>query len=239
MKVAVGWNPQVGRSPSQAQAALAQMRTYGIFVDTDPDSTETNTTIKSGNGNITLIGTGNGTGENNPGILLRTILSNIESGNVPPITNIESTGIGTLTLEGTVQTGAEGIRLENSVINQMGTGSGDVILRGNDILLTGESQISTNGMLTLEPIALGRDISINNTTAEYDITTEELLMLDVSSGLFTLGSETIGNIYLGSLEESIDLSNANYDLTLKTGQGIDVNGGISTKYPKSHPRWWG
>ncbi|WP_261248759.1 CHAT domain-containing protein [Laspinema olomoucense] len=200
----------------------------GIFVSTNPENTETNTTINSGNGNITLIGTGNGTGENNQGIFLLTTLNNTELGNVPPVSNIESTGTGTITLEGMGANGVEGIRLENSFINQMGTSSGDVILRSNDMRLTGESRIFTNGMLTLEPIAPGDDISINNTIAEYNITTEELLMLEVPRGVLTLGSETIGNIYLGSLEESIDLSDTNYDLTLKTGQGIYVYGGIIT-----------
>ncbi|MCT7963503.1 CHAT domain-containing protein [Laspinema sp. D1] len=198
----------------------------GIFVGIDTDGIETNTTIQSRNGNITLMGTGKGTGENNQGIFLLTTLNNTEPGNVSPVANIESTGTGTITLEGMGANGVEGIRLENSFINPMGTGSGDVILRSNDIRLIGETRIFTNGMLTLEPIAPGRDISINNTTAEYDITTEELLMLEVPRGILTLGSETIGNIYLGSVDESIDLSDANYDLTLKTGQGIYVNGGM-------------
>ncbi|MCT7983775.1 CHAT domain-containing protein [Laspinema sp. A4] len=200
----------------------------GIFIGTNPENTETNTTIKSGNGNITLIGTGNGTGENNQGIFLLTTLNNTELGNVPPVSNVESTGTGTITLQGMGANGVEGIRLENSFINYLGTGSGDAILRSNDIRLIGESRIFTNGMLTLEPIAPGGDISINNTTAEYDITTEELLMLEVPRGILTLGSETVGNIYLGSLDESIDLTDANYDLTLKTGQGIYVYGGIIT-----------
>ena len=200
----------------------------GIVVGTDANNTETNTRIQSENGTITLIGIGNGSGEMNLGILLETILNHTEPGNVIPVSNIESTGTGTIILEGMGANGVEGIRLENSFINYMGTGSGDVMLRSNDIRLTGETRISTNGTLTLEPIAPGGDISINNTTAEFNLTTEELLMLDVNRGDFILGSETIGNIYLGSLDENIDIRDANYNLTLKTNQGIYVYGGMIT-----------
>ncbi|MCT7965325.1 CHAT domain-containing protein [Laspinema sp. D1] len=180
---------------------------HGILLDN-------NVTVLSKTGRIYLEGIANGTELNNIGI-------NFEANST-----VQSNGTEPIIFEGLSRNGEQGIVLNNSFINPMGTGSGDVILRSNDIRLMGETRIFTNGMLTLEPIAPGRDISINNTTAEYDITTEELLMLEVPRGILTLGSETIGNIYLGSLDETIDLSDANYDLSLKTGQGIYVNGGI-------------
>ncbi len=62
-KMAALWNPQMGRSPSQALAALARIKTPGYLL--------IHTTV-FGNGDITLTGTGgNGTGQDNRGVIFK------------------------------------------------------------------------------------------------------------------------------------------------------------------------
>ncbi|MGL5196783.1 MAG: beta strand repeat-containing protein, partial [Chroococcales cyanobacterium] len=173
-----------------------------------------NSTV-SGNGNISLMGTGRGTGEGNFGI------------EVENNSTIQSTGNGEILLEGIGVNGAEGIGFRNSFVNPTQTGEGDVTFRGSNISFQDESRISSKNNLILEPIAPGRAIAIHDASGEYTLTMPELLMLDIPNGTLTIGSETVGDIYVGSLGE-MDLSTANYALTLKTGSQIYLTNNIIT-----------
>lgn len=205
----------VNGSNIQSQAgAIAITGTGGTGTDSNIGILMENSTV-SGNGTISLNGTGQGTGEGNLGI------------EVQNNSTIQSTGSGHILLEGIGVNGAEGIGFSSSFVNPNQTGKGEVIFRGSNVSFQEESRISSNTNIILEPIAPGQAIAIHDESGEYSLTMPELLMLDIPNGTLTVGSETVGDIYVGSLGE-MDLSSANYALTFKTGSQIYLTNNIIT-----------
>ncbi|WP_254564689.1 CHAT domain-containing protein [Oscillatoria sp. HE19RPO] len=203
-----------GNNIQAKMGAIAITGTGGTGTDSNSGILVENTRV-SGNENISLNGTGQGTGLGNLGI-------DVQNGST-----LQSTGTGNIILEGTGVNGADGIGLNRSFVNPEPTGQGDVIFRGSNISFQEESRISSQNNIILEPIAPGQAIAINDETADYILTTPELLMLDIPKGSLTIGSETVGDIYVGSLGE-MDLSSANYALTFKTGNQIYITNNIIT-----------
>ena len=181
--------------------------------------------ISSAQGDINLIGEGNGTGSNNYGIVF-------ESGNVleSQTGNISLIGIGT--------NEAEGIRVEDSLINPTGTGRGSLSLRADAINLIGNTQISSTSI---------------NLTSSGDISTTPISLLPASSlgtnhslqintpGIVNLNGDIItngGDILIGNLvvpsqingNFALNSSNSNGDggaIALQTAGSINTGDIIS------------
>jgi len=134
------------------------------FNGTGGEGTEQNEGIKIGNsgsrissaqGNINLTGTGNGSGSGNSNYGIW-----FDDGSV-----LESQ-MGDITLTGVGADEAEGIRVEDSLINPTGISSGSVSLTADEINFIGSTQIAGTGILQLQPLDPNLDITIGGTTTD-------------------------------------------------------------------------
>jgi hypothetical protein len=107
-------------------------------------------TVRSQNGDIALIGTGIGTSTNNDGI-------NLSTGG--PIT-VQATGTGNISLTGSANNNSIPINLISGVIDATG---GNVTLTGDEIQLSGTTQVNGKGTITLEPLTPSLGILIGGT----------------------------------------------------------------------------
>ena len=181
--------------------------------------------ISSAQGDINLIGEGNGTGSNNYGIWF-------ENGNVlqSQTGDISLTGMGT--------NEAEGIRLEDSLINPIGMGGGSLSLSANKINFVGNTQISStsidiiaSGDITTTPIILlpASNLGTNNS---LEINTPGIVNLN--GDIITNGGDIlIGNLVIPSKingNSALNSSNSNGDggaIALQAGGSITTGDIIS------------
>ncbi|HEY9604991.1 MAG TPA: CHAT domain-containing protein [Allocoleopsis sp.] len=142
-----------------------------------------NASVSSVNGSIKLIGTGAGNQSglfDNHGILI------FGSGVV------ESTGTGSITLEGSGANGAAGIRLlENASINPTNMGSGTVTLSADEIDLDNTTQIRGIGILQLQTLDPNLGITVGGTTddARLNLDASELNTLQNGFSQIFIGRE--------------------------------------------------
>ncbi|MEG4632728.1 filamentous hemagglutinin N-terminal domain-containing protein, partial [Microcoleus sp. AR_TQ3_B6] len=123
-------------------------------------------TVRSQNGDIALTGTGIGASTNNDGI-------NFSTGG--PIT-VQATGTGNISLTGIANNNTLPINLISGVIAATG---GNVTLTGDEIQLSGTTQVNGKGTITLQPRTTSLDILIGGTQNTPDVPPLNLIQTEV------------------------------------------------------------
>ncbi|MCL1468551.1 filamentous hemagglutinin N-terminal domain-containing protein, partial [Argonema galeatum] len=222
--------------------------------------------VSSKDGNISISGTGgDGTGKQNLGISLQngSIVESTEIGSID-LTGTGGTGTdqnsgvstnsssridtkdGNISLTGTGGSGAEGILLADTFINSTGTSNATITLTGDEINLTGTTQIKGNGVIQLQPLNPSVGITVGGTTddANLNLDTTDLNTLqpgfaqiiigrDKSSGAITVSNPVTFNdpVLIQSPTGSILVNNAitgTDDASITLTGNTSLNANITT-----------
>ncbi|MBI5757591.1 MAG: autotransporter-associated beta strand repeat-containing protein, partial [Planctomycetales bacterium] len=199
----------------------ADSSAFGILVDSGAQVTTT------GSGNVTLRGIGGGTsGSSNSGVKI---------GASTPAASVSSTSSGSITIQGKAGIGGTsfGIILEFAGSSITSSGSGNVTLAADNIVLTAGTTISAgSNVVTLRP-ATTSDIATDDNGDTIDIgstsdvsgASNNLELSDAELDLITAGRIVVGNSSAGAVtfSNAISLANSNV-LEVITGSTINDTG---------------
>ena len=105
-------------------------------------------------------------------------------------------------------------------------GNGDITLTADDMNIVQPVQ-SGSGVITLQPLSPGTNISLNDPTASLALSTAELQILSSSSTVIIGRTDGTGTISIGG-NGSIDLSTETYSFTLRGASSpVVFNGGMT------------
>ncbi|MGB8690756.1 MAG: filamentous hemagglutinin N-terminal domain-containing protein, partial [Microcoleus sp.] len=111
-------------------------------------------TVKSQNGDIILTGTGVGTSTSSYGITFPAA----------PLVTVQATGTGNISLTGVANSNSIPVNLAGGTIDaNLG---GNVTLTGDEIQLSGTSQVKGTGTIQLQPLTPSLDITVGGNTAD-------------------------------------------------------------------------